>query len=214
MTEIPVAIPVEGFLLEGLHERAGTADAAIICHPHPLYGGSMHNNVVSTLQQLLHRMGWSTLRFNFRGVGNSGGRYGEGNGEVADLMAAASYLISEGAGRIHLCGYSFGAWIALKAARQGLDPASLVLVSPPLDFLHFGDLRLPQKPCIVTLGDRDTFCTPESLNKWLRAPLQPTSPAPEVAIFKGCDHFYLGDEEALSSRVSELMLKHVVPAVS
>jgi alpha/beta superfamily hydrolase len=207
MAEIPVMIPVDDFLLEGLHDKGNDIESAIICHPHPLYGGSMDNNVVIALKGVLGDRGWGTLRFNFRGVGRSGGSYAEGDGADRDLMAAASYLISNGAVKLHVSAYSFGAWIALRAVKRGLEPDSLILVSPPLDFLEFQGLKLPPKPCLITLGDRDAFCAVGSLREWLHHDRHPTTD-PQVELFSGCDHFYRGQEMVLSTKVSAFIRNH------
>ena len=161
----------------------------------------MENGVVITLQRALHRCGCSTLRFNFRGVGLSTGVYGDGEGEAEDLQTAVSYLDGLGLRQLHLAGYSFGAWIALKACHAGLQPASLILVSPPLDFLRFDDLRLPPCPSLITIGDRDDFCRLDSLHSWVSR----HSAVPELIsrkVLPGCDHFYWGQEAILSAEVS------------
>jgi uncharacterized protein len=195
---------LEGLFAQGSLKGAG----GVICHPHPLYGGDMDNGVVSTLQRILHRFGCSTLRFNFRGVGRSSGVYGDGEGEVEDLQAAVSYLDGHGLRQLHLAGYSFGAWIALKACHAGLQPASLILVSPPLDFLRFDGLQLPSCPSLITGGDRDEFCRKDSLLSWVSR----QSTAPEVISHKvlpGCDHFYWGKEAILSAEVAEFLANNL-----
>jgi hypothetical protein len=158
----------------------------------------MDNNVVMALKKSLGAQGWATLRFNFRGVGASGGTHGDGKGEVEDLLAAANYLLQQGPGRIHLAGYSYGAWIALRASRQSLSPATLLLISPPIDFLDFTNLTLPQVPTLITLGDADSFCTVPALQKWLGT----SGGEPKLVrmdILEGCDHFYWGHEAKLAS---------------
>lgn len=192
-----------GSILEGLFARGSSAGvAAVICHPHPLYGGDMDNGLVIVLQRVLYRCGCSTLRFNFRGVGRSGGVYGDGAGEVEDLQVAVSYLDGLGLRQLHLAGYSFGAWIALKACAAGLQPASSILVSPPLDFLRFDDLRLPACPSLVTSGDRDDFCRKTTLHSWIAR--QNTAPESiDLKILPGCDHFYQGKEMILSDAVAK-----------
>ena len=97
--------------LEGLLEGASANSGAVITHPHPLYGGDMHNHVVGIIRQVYHQKGFTTLRFNFRGTGSSQGRYDNGKGEQADLIAAVNFLRKRGIDRIDLAGYSFGSWI-------------------------------------------------------------------------------------------------------
>lgn len=187
-------------------------EAAILCHPHPLYGGSMDNNVILALREVFQEYGFATLRFNFRGVGRSGGCYEEGTGEVQDVLAVAAALSHRGKRALHLAGYSFGAWIALRALREGFQPASLTLVSPPLDFLPFQHLELPSSPCLITLGDRDSFCSQESMRQWL-APSLSLLPQADLQLVSQCDHFYWGREGALCGAISAFLMKYFQPDV-
>ncbi|MEM7080823.1 MAG: CocE/NonD family hydrolase [Pseudomonadota bacterium] len=106
--------------------------AAVLCHPHPQYGGSMHDMVLATAEQVLHRHNYDCLRFNFRGVGASEGRYAQGVGEVEDVLAAASWLNDQDPApeRLLLVGYSFGANMVSKAM-SGINPSMAILIAPP-----------------------------------------------------------------------------------
>ena len=210
MPETPVTIPEGQITLEGLHQPGNGLEAAVICHPHPVYGGNMENYVVSVLQEVLEEWGWGTLRFNFRGVGGSGGRHDGGRGEVDDLLAAVEYLAGRGVQTLHLAAYSYGVWIGLKALQKGLQPASAILVSPPLDFFDFTGLGLPAAPCLITAGDRDSFCAPGSLEKWLAAQAREKKRA-EVRILPGCDHFYWNRGDFLAARVTEFLRLRLPP---
>lgn len=114
--------------------REGTGKGgAVICHPHPLYGGSMQNSIVEAIEEGFYRSGFSTLRFNFRGVGGSTGHYDDGNGETSDLVAACSFLrgrVKEGK-RFVVAGYSFGAWVSARALAEIGDQVDLFLVAYP-----------------------------------------------------------------------------------
>ncbi len=128
--------------LEGvLREGAGNG-RAVICHPHPLYGGSMSNNVVEAVEEGFSECGYATLKFNFRGVGGSTGRYGEGEGETKDVAAAASFLrnAAQGDGPLILAGYSFGAWVCARAAATVGAAAGLFLVAYPFSVYDTKDL--------------------------------------------------------------------------
>lgn len=208
MSETAVMIPSDGILLEASYEEGLTSasDAVILCHPHPLYGGAMDNNVVLALKNALAKWGWTTLRFNFRGVGRSGGTYADGKGEARDLFSVVEFLEKKGKKKLHIAGYSFGVWIALLAIAQGFEPQSAILVSPPVDFLDFSGLKLPPKPCLVTLGDRDKYCSPESLINWLA--VQDTGQKPDLEILPGCDHFYWKKEAILADLVAGFLKKH------
>jgi uncharacterized protein len=201
MSEAALTISSKNLVLEALFDRGEGIDAAIICHPHPLYGGSMDNNVVSALQKTLQNRGWGTLRFNFRGVGGSTGQHRGAHGDAEDLLTVFQYVQQQGKKNIHLAGYSYGAWIGLRAIKQGLKPNTAILVSPPLDFLDFRDLQPPSCPCLITVGDQDDFCTVDSLRKW-------ASPQPEadhrafIEILPRCDHFYWNHEKLLSEKIT------------
>ncbi|MCU0588705.1 MAG: alpha/beta fold hydrolase [Syntrophobacteraceae bacterium] len=195
--------------LEGAYGAGSGREGVVVCHPHPLYGGSMDNNVVLALQRSLASVGWATLRFNFRGVGSSGGTYGDGHGEVEDLLAAAAFLGHQGLERIHVAGYSFGAWVALGACQeQRMKPAALILVSPPLDFLDFTSLYLPTSPTLITLGESDSFCGVPALRQWTAGPAMRQSKEPRVEILTDCDHFYRGHEAKLE-RIVEAFAKAI-----
>ena len=169
------------------------AAGAVITHPHPLYGGSMNNNVVWTAVRAFGDRGWSTLRFNFRGVGLSTGSYGGGLAEVDDVAAAVAFLKSWVPGPCFLTGYSFGASVAARALLQGLEVAGAVLISPPIAFM---DLNfLPETPGIslIVAGDHDDLCPLADLENLFG----PRQPPVNLRVLSGADHFYGGREEEL-----------------
>lgn len=100
-----------GHRLEGLYTPGTDEKGVVVTHPHPLYGGDMNNPVVATVANAYRRRGYGTLRFNFRGVGLSKGHHDDGNGEQADVRAAAAWMAEKGMTCLHLAGYSFGAWV-------------------------------------------------------------------------------------------------------
>ena len=208
MSEQSIAIPIDAKItLEARFVPGTLPKAAVICHPHPLYGGRMDNNVVLAVQAVFQQHGWSTLRFNFRGVGQSTGEYAEGAGEREDLKAVCRFLRDQPGPLEGLCvvGYSFGAWVALGAIQEGLAVDRLVLVSPPLDFMAFHDLRLPPVQCLITLGERDDFCRVDSLQTWLKEQSE-TAPNARVSTFPGVDHFYWGKEGLLQAEIEAFLL--------
>lgn len=206
MQETDVLLETGGPVLEGRYRQGSSGGAVAICHPHPLYGGCMDHPVVAALRDGYRRKGYTTLRFNFRGVGKSEGRYGEGIGEVEDLLAAHRYLRLQNHQRVDLAGYSFGAWVVLKACRAGVAAGRLALVSPPVGLLNFDDLRLPAVPTLVVLGDRDEIAPVPAVASWLAA----AAPGGEDAavhrvVLPGCDHFYGGFEAALAEAVARYL---------
>jgi len=200
MAEASLTIPCGNLLLEALFDRGNSSETAVICHPHPLYGGTMDNNVVSVLQKTLRAHGWGTLRFNFRGVGGSTGQHKGAQGDTDDLLAVFRHLQQQGMINVHLAGYSYGAWIGLRAMNAGLEPTTKIFVSPPLDFLDFRALQPPPAPCLITLGDQDDFCSVASIMKWV-TPQQERENGPRIEILQGCDHFYWSHEKLLSEKV-------------
>lgn len=201
MSRTNVMIPCGDLLLEAVVAEAQGPDVAIICHPHPLYGGNMDNNVVMALEQCCFGMAWTTVRFNFRGVGRSTGGYGEGVAESEDLASVVAHVLKKGDRRLHLAGYSFGAWVVLNGLKRGLQAASIILASPPVDFMDFQGLDLPACSALIVLGDSDSFCSVQSLHNWLHRQ-HPPSTLPRVAILPGCDHFYWGYEDLLAEQVT------------
>jgi uncharacterized protein len=137
-----VTIASDGALEAILRER-GQAGGAVICHPHPLFGGSMHNNVVEAIEEGFVLSGFSTLRFNFRGVGYSEGAYDEGNGEMRDVAAACAFMrnLLHHEGKLVLAGYSFGAWVASRAAGHIQGLRDLFLVAYPFSRYEPAELR-------------------------------------------------------------------------
>ncbi len=174
--------------LEACFTEISHMEAAIICHPHPLYGGDMDNIVVLTIKNAFNKAGISTLRFNFRGVGLSEGSYGDGDGEVQDIVSCYNFLKQKGMEEIWLGGYSFGAWVILKALSQmdnKLDISGLVLVAPPVSFLDFTSLKVPDGiATLVVVGSSDQLCNTKTLTEWLK------SEQAELKIIEGADHFF------------------------
>ncbi|MDD3582220.1 MAG: alpha/beta hydrolase [Desulfobacca sp.] len=190
--EEKVMIPGPAVTLEG-RWTSGTGGGVVIAHPHPLFGGSMDNNVVWTARQAFRARGWATLRFNFRGVGGSSGAYGDGRGEVEDLITALGWLAVHNLTPCYLVGYSFGAYVTTQALAHGLEAAGALLISPPLAVMDLG--ILPQVPglTLIVVGNRDELCPVADL----KALLSKSSAPPEVVVLPGTDHFFGGREAQL-----------------
>ncbi len=203
-----VSIPCGSILLEGLlelpEEREGQTGVALILHPHPLYGGTMFNNVTSAVARGLRDYGIATLRFNFRGVGESGGLYGEGFDEIDDVLSAIEFLDSCGevdSSNIILTGYSFGCWVGLAAASRADRPMSLVGISPPVDMYDFSFLFKERRPKLLLSGDNDFVCSTKNF-------LELTAKLPEpkyVVTLKGADHFHIGREDQIVSHITQFL---------
>jgi alpha/beta superfamily hydrolase len=172
--------------------------AAVVCHPHPQYGGDMRNPVVHAVCAALQQAGLATLRFNFRGVGASQGTFSGGAGEVEDTHAAVRYLIQgSGPSRVTLAGYSFGAMIALQAGAQMAEVDRLTAIAPPLAFFDLACLAGCGKDKLFVVGDRDQYCSVSVLRQRLGGVAKPVS----EHIVVGADHFFFGHEHELAAVV-------------
>lgn len=156
---------------------------AICCHPHPLFGGSMTNKVIHTVAKTFLAAGSVVIRFNFRGVGASAGVHDEGRGETDDVVALARWARERWPGLpLWLGGFSFGAWIALRAP---VSPALLVAVAPPVGRWDFSKISPPRSPWIVIQGDRDDLVDANAVDEWARA-----SGVSTVVRLAEADHFF------------------------
>lgn len=175
--------------LEGRLWLASGPWATVITHPHPLYGGELDNPVVVALAGAYQRLGYSTLRFNFRGVGASAGDYDDGQGERDDVRAATALLEAAGKTVTDLAGYSFGAWINLRLDPPPAGVRRLLLVAPPVAYLEFdGIVVAPSLALGVVVGDHDSFA-PLDL---LREQLPRWQPAAGLHVLPETDHFFRG----------------------
>jgi len=205
--EQPLRIPVpDGFFeLEGeliLPDGVeGAVPAVVVCHPHPLYGGDMHNEVVLTICRAVLERGIAALRFNFRGTGRSGGDHGGGHEEREDVFAALDLLRRRGdaidPARLGLAGYSFGAAVALNAA-PAAGVRALCAVSPPPQMLDFTAQMGVDFPVLLLAGDDDPIA-PASRVEQLPAAIGPRTNARIVA---GADHFWWGHMVELNDVVA------------
>lgn len=159
---------------------------AIVCHPLPTEGGSMHNKVVTMTARALREVGITTLRFNFRGVGNSAGAFDDGNGERDDLRAVASWIRAQRpAHRLWLAGFSFGAYVSLRAAGE-LQPAVLISIAPPAGRWDFAGIDLPTMPWLVIQGEDDEIVDPQAVYAWL----ENTNAQAELVKMPDTSHFF------------------------
>ena len=160
----------------------------VVCHPHPLYGGDMDNPVVVRVAEVAQGAGVATLRFNFRGVGASGGVHRGGDGEQDDVAAALAVL----AGRlpaespIGLAGYSFGAWVAARVAASMPALPALALLAPPLAMYDVDFLERAPSHTLLVAGDRDQYCPVEALERLGRRL------GTKAEIVEGAEHFFFG----------------------
>jgi hypothetical protein len=185
--------------LEGLLIHGELSKGVVISHPHPLYGGDMDNPVVGLIGQAFEEKGWSTLRFNFRGVGRSQGNFDQGSGEKEDVLAALATLKGFIKGPVVLAGYSFGAWVNGRAALHHPEVQYSILVSPPLSMMDFAFLKEDEKTRLIIVGDQDPFCPLPALKKSVQEMKSP----PALKIIKKADHFYSSGAADLITAIQE-----------
>lgn len=201
MAEKTVFIEGEGPRLEGLLEINDGVGGVVVTHPHPLYGGDMDNGVVEAVSRAYARNGFTTLRFNFRGVGRSGGVYDHGIGEGEDVRRALGYLSGIGKSDLHLAGYSFGAWVNWTALESLPNVARVVMVSPPVEFLNFGETGPDNRLKLVISGSEDDLA-PEYM---LRDACMKWNPESRLEMVPEADHFYGGKAAELDRILDDFL---------
>jgi hypothetical protein len=193
-----------GLKLEGIWhppQGKGSFPAVVVCHPHPLFGGDMFNNVVLAICQELSRNSIGALCFNFRGVGQSQGAFANGIGEQEDVKSALDFLTSiEQVDRekIGLAGYSFGASVALPVALQNDSVQALALVSPPLSPQDWVKLKNYPKPKLLLCGSDDPFVSSAEFERYSQELAEPK----QYEVIPDADHFWWGYEPRLGEKVA------------
>ena len=184
-----LAGPVGG--LEAIVEDPAQAQppaCAVVCHPHPVGGGTMNNKVVHTLARSFQQLSVPTLRFNFRGVGASAGNFDDGRGETLDALVAIAWARRRWSGLpLWLAGFSFGSLVALQAAAQA-EPAALITVAPPVGRWDFSAVVAPDCPWLIVQGTSDELVDAGAVERWARS----LSPAPQLVLLDGVGHFFHG----------------------
>jgi alpha/beta superfamily hydrolase len=199
-----VSFPCGKLTLEGIcyyPEGSGAFPAVVLCHPHPLYGGSMDNNVILAACSALLNESITALVFNFRGVGGSEGSYGGGVAEQEDVKAAISWLISQpevNGDRVGLLGYSFGAAVALPVACADERVKAVALISPPLEPSQVSLLKNCAKAKLVICGTDDSVVPPSQLELLKREVAEPD----QFEVISGADHFWWGHEVEMADKAA------------
>ncbi len=191
-------------MLEGLLEcqRDSTPlGSAVVCHPHPVHGGTMHNKVAHTLARAFVHLEFSALRFNFRGTGKSEGEYDEGNGELLDTLAVIQWMRERSPGLpLWLAGFSFGAAIAIRAAIE-TEPDGLVSIAPAASrFVSDMDAQ-PNCPWLIVHAEQDELLDINESVEWV----DHLEPGPELTVFPDTTHFFHGKLVLLRQAVEEFV---------
>jgi len=175
---------------------------AIICHPHPLHGGSMTNKVITTIAKAYQNLQCATLRFNYRGVGNSQGSYAEGIGETEDLLSMLAWSKREFPNlAIALAGFSFGCYVCARAISENAAIAHTLWVAPAITHCDFDTLKPPACPWWVIQGARDEVVDPVAVLAWCDAQVNP----PQVICMNEASHFFHGQLIELRSHIEALL---------
>lgn len=187
--EMTLTGPVGG--LEAVTTKLAEADqpiVGIVCHPNPLFGGTMNNKVVTTVARTFERLGLATVRFNYRGVGHSEGEYGEVVGECEDLRAVISWVKRVLPDyQLWLAGFSFGSYIAASLANQ-IEVDQLVSIAPPVHLHDFTQLTQIRCPWLVVQGDLDEVVPFEQVSEWANHSVVPF----KFDVMEGARHFFHG----------------------
>lgn len=205
---IPGAVGLLEALTEYPQHYQDSTPIAVVCHPHPLHGGSMANKVVHILSDTFVEMGLPTLRFNFRGVGKSEGRFDAGIGEGSDLMAAIQWFRARHPqSALWLAGFSFGAYVAARMHREA-GAERLLLVAPPVTLFDFKTCHNVDIPWMVVQGGKDKIIDPLAVANWVQH--QPA--APVFRWLPEADHFFHGRLNRLRDIVKAQWTRQETPA--
>ena len=207
----PIALAGPAGAIEAAVELPKAEDArrgvAVIGHPHPPDGGTMSNKVVTTIARALAESGIASVRFNFRGVGKSEGEYDAGRGETLDYLAVAQWLQAQRpADALWLAGFSFGAWVALRAARQ-LPVQQMIAIAPPVGFRDFTGVPPPPCPWLVVQGEADDVVDPAKVFAWAES----AENAPTLVRMMDAGHFFHGRLVDLRGAIRNGVRKNLPP---
>ena len=202
----------ETFLIQGpaghleilvtLSKKAKKFIIGIICHPHPLYGGTMNNKVVTTLFKVLDELRIQTVRFNFRGVGRSQGQYDNGVGEIEDLKAVLRWVKQTfSTDKIWLAGFSFGAYISAKVAYDQ-KVAQLISIAPPIFYEGFSLLTQMASPWLIAQGDQDEIVSFDQVKEFVHKISSPVN----FLVIPGASHFFHGQ----LMQLKELLIHYLI----
>jgi hypothetical protein len=203
---------IESFFLEGEAGRLeallnlgvpGAEYACVVCHPHPLFGGTMHNKVVFHAMKALNGFGFPVLRFNFRGTGTSAGVHDYGRGEIADVRVAIDYMAERFSLPIIFAGFSFGAAIGLRAAVPHPRVEALIALGLPINAdgreYTYALLGESEQPKLFVSGSRDEFASPAQLEKIVAEAAEPK----RLVMIPEADHFFAGHLDEMRTAISE-----------
>ena len=193
------------------HARGGTAPMALVLHPHPLHGGTMNNRVVYTIYKTFVRRGFSTLRFNFRGVGRSQGSFDHGTGELSDAAAALDWAqtINPEAKSCWIAGFSFGAWIGMQLLMRRPEIEGFISICPPANLYDFSFLAPCPSSGLIIHGDKDAVVPAKDVNTLVEKLKTQKGIVIEQKVVQGANHFFDGKVEPLLTSISQYLDKRL-----
>jgi alpha/beta superfamily hydrolase len=195
--------------LEGRYQQSATPNApiALMLHPHPQHGGTMNNKVVYSLYQAFQRQGFSVLRFNFRGVGRSQGKFDRGEGELSDAAAALDWLQSwnQNAAQCWIAGFSFGAWIGMQLLMRRPEISGFISVAPPANVYDFSFLAPCPSSGLIVQGDQDTVVPQEAVGKLIQKLSHQRGIKIDYKVVAGASHFFNEHLDELATAVDQYL---------
>lgn len=185
------------------HSKLPNAPLALILHPHPLHGGTMNNKVTYALYQIFSSRGFSTLRFNFRGVGRSQGAYDKGEGELSDAAAALDWMqsVNPNSKSVWVGGFSFGAWIGMQLLMRRPEIDGFVSVAPPTNMFDFSFLAPCPADGLIVQGDQDDIVPREGVNLLVERLVEQQKVNVDFEVVEGANHFFTDRIDQLVSTV-------------
>jgi uncharacterized protein len=196
------------------HSKDTNAPIALLLHPHPEHGGTMNNKIVYQLYHTFARRGFSTLRFNFRGVGRSQGVYDRGEGELSDAASALDWLQAHNptAGACWIAGFSFGAWIGMQLLMRRPEIDAFVSVAPPANIYDFGFLAPCPSSGLIVQGTADRIVPLEPVQKLVHKLSHQKGIKIDYRLIEDADHFFSNHIDELSRHVEDYLDKNYKPS--
>ena len=211
MKRTEVSFPCGDITLEGIWQvpdGAGKFPAVVICHPLPTHGGNMHNWLVSAVSRALLARSIAALRFNFRGTGNSGGKFSDGIDEQQDAQAALAFVVAQAdidPARLGLAGYSFGGRVSVPVAYADARVKALALIAPAIENGGWAKLCAMKIPRLLAAGSEDEFFPAA----YFAAQFKKVSEPKRLQVFQGADHFFMGQEAMVAEAVGEFFKENL-----
>ena len=214
MVEVMISGPEGRLEARYHHAEAPGAPVVLVLHPHPQHGGTMNNKVVYALYQAFARRGMAVLRFNFRGVGRSQGKFDRGEGELSDAAAALDWLqgVNPNATGCWIAGFSFGAWIGMQLLMRRPEITGFVAVAPPANLYDFGFLAPCPASGLVLQGSADDVVPQESVDKLVQKLSHQRDIDIDYRVIRGATHFFHDRLDALNDEIDDYLSKALRPA--